>query len=110
MTFFIKLIQGCFTKTSLVNLLNKCYDRFSSFTKFWSSSERNTENDIKFIFNEESDCSEENTNDDEMKAFTPPFLNHFSLSLNRKKRVVMGVMRKKLNIFTLQLSIYNILE
>ena len=38
------------------------------------------------------------------------FFNHFSLSLNSKKRVVMRVMRKKLNIFTLQLPIYYILE
>ena len=45
-----------------------------------------------------------------MKTFAPPFFNHFSLSLNRKKRVVMRVMRKKLNIFTLQLTIYCILE
>ena len=29
----------------------------------------------------------------EMKAFTPPFFNYFSFSLNRKKRVMM---RKKL--------------
>ena len=26
-----------------------------------------------------------------MKTFIPPFFNHFSLSLNRKKRVVMRV-------------------
>ena len=31
-----------------------------------------------------------------MKAFIPPFFNHFSLSLNRKKRVMMRAMRKKL--------------
>ena len=43
MTFFIEWIQGCFSKTSLVNLLNKCYDHFSSFIKFWSN-EKNTEN------------------------------------------------------------------
>ena len=45
-----------------------------------------------------------------MKSFAPPFFNHFSLSLNRKKRVVMRAMRKKLNIFALQLPIYYILE
>ena len=45
-----------------------------------------------------------------MKTFARPFFNHFSLSLSRKKRVVMRVMRKKLNIFTLQLPIYYILE
>ena len=45
-----------------------------------------------------------------MKTFTPPFFNHFSLNLNRKKRVVMRALRKKLYIFTLQLQIYYILE
>ena len=46
-----------------------------------------------------------------MKSFDPPFFNHFRLSLDRKKRVVMrAAMRKKLNIFTLQLPIYYILE
>ena len=45
-----------------------------------------------------------------MKTFVPPFFNHFSLSVNREKRVVMRAMRKKLNIFTLQLPIYYILE
>ena len=34
-------------------------------------------------FNEESDYSEENTNDND--TFAPPFFDHFSLSLNRKK-------------------------
>ena len=43
-----------------------------------------------------------------MKTFVPLFFNHFSLSRNRKKRVVMRAMRKKLNIFTLQLPIYSI--
>ena len=41
-----------------------------------------------------------------MKNFTPPIFNHFSLCLNRKKHVVMKAMRKKLNIFMLQLPIY----
>ena len=41
-----------------------------------------------------------------MKTFAPPFFNHFSLSLKRKKRVVMRAMRKKLNIFMFQLPIY----
>ena len=46
-----------------------------------------------------------------MKSFDPPFFNHFRLSLDRKKRVVMrAAMRKKLNILTLQLPIYYILE
>ena len=40
-----------------------------------------------------------------MKTFAPPFFNNFSLSLNRKKRVLMKATRKKLNIFTLQLPI-----
>ena len=31
-----------------------------------------------------------------MKVFTIPFFNLFSLSLNRKKRVIMKAMRKKL--------------
>ena len=33
-----------------------------------------------------------------MKTFVPPFFNHFSLRPNRKERVVMRVMRKKLKI------------
>ena len=39
-----------------------------------------------------------------MKPFTLSFFNHFSLNLNRKKCVVKRKkpMRKKLNIFTLQ--------
>ena len=45
-----------------------------------------------------------------MKTFAQTFFNHSSLSLNNTKRVVMRVMRKKLNIFTLQLPIYYILE
>ena len=40
-----------------------------------------------------------------MNTFAPSFFNHFSLSLNRKRRVVIRAMRKKLNIFTLQLPI-----
>ena len=43
--------------------------------------------------NEESDYYSE-----EMKTFTPPFFNHFSLSLNRKKPVAMRAMRENLNI------------
>ena len=45
-----------------------------------------------------------------MNTFSPPFFSHFSLILNRKKCVVMRAMRKKLNIFTLQLPTYYILE
>ena len=47
-----------------------------------------------------------------MKTFAPPFFNHFNLSLNqkKKKRVVMRAMRMKLNLFTIQLPIYYILE
>ena len=45
-----------------------------------------------------------------MKTFATSLSNHFSLSLNRKKRVVIRAMRKKLNIFTLQLPIYYMLE
>ena len=48
-----------------MNLLSKCYNRFSSFHKFWSA-ERNTENTMSDLhFNEESDYSEENTSDNE---------------------------------------------
>ena len=45
-----------------------------------------------------------------IKSFAPPFFSHFSLSLNRKKRVVLRAMGKKPNVFTLQLPIYYILE
>ena len=52
-----------------------------------------------------------------IKPFALPiksfFLSCFRMSLNREKRVVMRAMRKKqkkLNIFTLQLLIYYILE
>ena len=38
------------------------------------------------------------------KSFTRPFFCYFSL--NRKKRLVVRAIRKKLNIFTLQLLIY----
>ena len=41
-----------------------------------------------------------------MNTFVPPFFNNFRFSLNRKKRVVMRFMRKKLNLFTLQLPIF----
>ena len=50
-------------------------------------------------FNEESDYSEENVT---MKSFNLP--------QNRERRVVKKTMRQKLNIFTLQLPIYYILE
>ena len=40
-----------------------------------------------------------------LKAFPPRFFILFSLSPNRKKRVVMRVMRKKLNLIKLQLPI-----
>ena len=36
-----------------------------------------------------------------MKSFVPPFCSHFSLRLNGKIRVIMRLMRRKLNIFTL---------
>ena len=48
-----------------VNLLNKCYDPFKNFIKFWSS-ERNTENEMSHLyFNKENDYSVENTNENE---------------------------------------------
>ena len=59
-------------------------------------------------FNEESCYFEENTIDNEV--FAPPFLNHFSLSLNIKKRVVMRAMRMILNLFTVQLLVYHIIK
>ena len=59
-------------------------------------------------FNEESDYPEESLSDNE--DFPPLFFNYFSLSLNRKKLLVMRAMRKKLSMFTLQLPIYYILE
>ena len=58
---------------------------------------------VRFIFNEESDYSEENTSDNE--DFRSTIFNHFSLSLNRKKSVEMRAMEKKQNIFMLQLPI-----
>ena len=45
----------------------------------------------------------------QVRMKTPPFSNHFRLSLNRKIREVMRAMRKKLlklNTFMLQLPIY----
>ena len=60
-------------------------------------------------FNEEIDYTEENTSNHE--DFRSTILQPFQFSLNRKKnRVVMRAIRKKLNIFTLQLPIYYILE
>ena len=56
------------------------------------------------FFNKESDYSEENIYVT-VKSFAPSLFNHFSMSLNRKKRVIMRAMRKKLNIFTIQLPI-----
>ena len=106
--FFIKWIQECFTKTSLVNLLNKCYDYFSSFIKFLSS-ERNIENTMSDLYLMKKVIVLKKIQVT-MKTFAPQFSNHFTLSLNRKKSVVMRAMRKKLNIFTLQLPIYYILQ
>ena len=69
----------------------------------WKTGKKYWKYDVRFIFNEERDYSEENTSDNE--DFRSTIFNHFSLSLNRKKRVEMRAMRKKQNIFTLQLSI-----
>ena len=44
-----------------------------------------------------------------MKTFAPPFFQPFQFE-QQKKRVVMRAMRKKRNIFTLQLPIYYIIE
>ena len=56
----------------------------------------------KVIFSDENTCDNE--------VFALPFFNHFSLSLNIKKRKVIRAMRKKLNLFMFQLLIYYILE
>ena len=45
-----------------------------------------------------------------MKTFAPPFFLPFQVEPEQKKIVVMIAMRKKQNIFTLQLPIYYILE
>ena len=51
-------------------LLNKCYDRFSSFIKFWSS-ERNIQNTMPDLcFNEENDYSEGTKSENEDFCFT----------------------------------------
>ena len=62
---------------------------------------------INFCFNEESDYSEENMCDTTIKSSASPFFNHFSLTVNRKKRVVMKTMRKKINI---QVSVADLLH
>ena len=65
-----------------MNLLNKCYDRFSSFINFWSG-EWNTENTISDFFHEESDYSEQNTNDNE--HFCSIILQSFQFEPEQKK-------------------------
>ena len=100
--------QGCFTKTSLVNLWNKCYDRFSGFIKFWFSK-RNTEITMSNLYLIEKVIILKKIQVT-MKTLAPTFFNHYSLTLRRKKHAVMRAIRKKLNIFTLQLLIYYILE
>ena len=45
-----------------------------------------------------------------IKSFAPPLFSHLNLSLNRKKSAAIRAVRKKPNIFTLQLPIYYILE
>ena len=64
--------------------------------------------DVRFIFNEESDYSEENTSDNE--DFRSNIFHSFQFEPEQKKRVVMRAMRKKLDILTLQLPIYYVLE
>ena len=60
-----------------------CYDRFSSFIKFWSS-ERNTENTTSDLyFNEESDYSEENKSNNENFWFS--ILQPFQFEPEQKK-------------------------
>ena len=64
--------------------------------------------DVRFIFNEESDYSEENTSDNE--DYRSTIFHSFQFEPEQKKRVVMRAMRKKLDILTLQLPIYYVLE
>ena len=45
-----------------------------------------------------------------MKSFAPPFFNHFSLSINKKKACSNENYDKETKHFTLKLSIYYILE
>ena len=45
-----------------------------------------------------------------MKSFAPPFFNHFSLSINKKKTCSNENYDKETKHFTLKLSIYYILE
>ena len=59
-------------------------------------------------FNEESDILRKTHVT--IKSFAPTFFNYFSLNLNRKKCLVMRAIGNKLNIFSLQLPIYHILE
>ena len=63
---------------------------------------------MKLVIILRSDYSKESTSKN--KDFRSTIFNRFSLGLNRKKRVVMKPMRKKLKIFTLQLPIYYVLE
>ena len=68
-----------------MNLLNKCYDRFSSFNTFWSS-ERNTEITISDLyFSEEKDYFEQNTSDNENLRST--ILQPFQFWPEQKKNV-----------------------
>ena len=48
--FFYTVIQGSFTKTSLVNLLNKCYDRFSVSLNFDPVQKILRKYDVRFKF------------------------------------------------------------
>ena len=63
---------------------------------------------LDLYFTEESDYSEENTSENENLRST--ILQPFQFEPEQKKRMVMRTMRKKLNIFTLQLPTYYILE
>ena len=61
----------------------------------------------RLYFNEENDYSEENTFDNEV--FCSTILQLFQLEPEQKICVLMRAMRKKLNIFKLQLVIFYIL-
>ena len=63
---------------------------------------------LKIWFHEESDYSKESTYDTEV--FRSTFFQPIQFEPEQKISVVMKAMRKKLNILTLQLPIYYILE
>ena len=61
--------------------IGKCYDRFSSFMKYWSSEILKI--DGRFISNEKSDYSEKSTSDNE--GFCSTIFQPFQFELKQKK-------------------------